>query len=250
LSIKELFDRIMGDVAMGYVEGRATRELGTGALHVLPELKEELSPDAILGDDCVLEIKAKRLLRGILTTGNIRTGEHYIREKIGHGVAQLLNEVKRTKAGKGRGLSRDAIEDVVLCLITPDGLPAFHLAPVRTWVIEAVKEGLRTEYPQVIDEFDALRNFEWLSFDEFDRLTIAVRVGGVSAGRLLRRFRLEAPVPFDPMKGFAPSLRTWLLKRYPEIMHDQWLEDPFIRVFDDCVRRVVGGSIHDPPLPT
>jgi hypothetical protein len=177
---KRLFDEIMGDVAERYVEERVTRALGKGWFKRLAGRKGELSPDALVGEDLAVEIKAQRLLRGILTTGRI-AARHYIGGKHGlaKGVAQLLAEFQRTREGRGRGLGETSIDEATPCLVTPDGFPGFHLAPVRAWVLTEFRRTIETYLREVLPEAQrgTLSRLEWLSFDELDRLCITPRIG-------------------------------------------------------------------------
>ena len=64
-------------------------------------------------------------------------------------------------------------------------------------------------------------------------------MGKVSFGELLRRFRLEAPAPFDPVTDeFAPTIRTWTTNRYPELARDAWLDDAFKEATEDVTSRL------------
>ena len=237
------FDDVFGDVAEEYVRRRVDHELGADRYQPLKPIKGQLSPDGLIGDDCVVEIKGKRLLRGILTTGDLLTGAHYLgRDGLGHGVAQLLSEIVRTREGRGRGVRGDRLDDVVPCLVTPDGLPGFHLEPIRRSVATAFANVIRRDFPSLGSEVSALERFEWLSFDDVDRVAMAARAGGTSFGRLLRRYRLEAPAPFDASTGrFAPTIRTWTINRHPE--SDAWLDD----AFDEAARDWRGRLFKEAP---
>ena len=246
------FDEIFGDTAEAYVRARFEREFGKEGYRRLPEIGDgQLSPDGIAGEDCIVEVKGRRLLRGIITTGNLRAAPYFLggRRGLVKGVAQLLSELGRVRAGRGRGVARDGADDVVLCLVTPDGLPGFHLAPVRNWVLAAIDEVIRREFPELANELEALRRFEWLSFDELDRLCRSGRIAGCSIGRLLRRFRFEAELrdPFDRNSSrFSPSIREWLLGRYPQSNDDPWFEDSFAGVWSDCTKRFFGADVIPP----
>jgi hypothetical protein len=234
------FDPVFGAVAEAYVRRRVDHELGAAHYRPLRPIKGDLSPDGVIGDDCVVEIKGKRLLRGILTTGDLLTGAHYLgKDGLGHGIAQLLSEISRTRSGRGRGLRGDRLDDVVPCLVTPDGLPGFHLEPIRCSVTTAFADVIRRDFPALGSEVPALERFEWLSFDDVDRVAMAARAGNTSFGRLLRRYRLEAPAPFDAKTGkFAPTIRTWTTNRHPELVNDAWLNDAFEEAAQDWTGRL------------
>lgn len=240
----EAFDRVFGDVAEEYVRRRVDCELGASRYRPLKPIKGALSPDGLIADDCVVEIKGKRLLRGILTTGDLLTGAHYLgKDGLGHGVAQLLAEIQRTRAGRGRGLLAERLDDVVPCLITPDGFPGVHLEPIRRWVVGAFAAVIRRDFPALASELGALERFEWLSFDDVDRIAMAARAGSLSFGRVLRRYRLEAPAPFDASTGrFAPTIRTWTTNRHPELANDAWLSGAFDEAARDCADRLFDAS--------
>jgi len=157
------FDQVFGEVAEEYVGRRVVHELGAGHYDRLKQLKGKLSPDGIISDDCVVEIKGKRLLRGILTTGELLAATNYLgKEGLGYGVAQLLAEIGRTRSGRGRGLARERIDGVVPCLVTPDGFPGFHLAPIRRWVTDAFATVIQRDFPDLAGELPALARLEWL----------------------------------------------------------------------------------------
>jgi len=243
------FDEIFGDVTDAYVRERFRRELGDGGYLPLRELGDgQLSPDGLSGDDCVLELKGKRLLRGIITTGVLGAAPYFIGGKrgLGRGVAQLLSELDRTRRGQGRGLDRAKADHAVLCLVTPDGLPGFHLGPVRNWVLRAFSTTIEKDFPELRGELKALARFHWLSFDELDRICRAARIAGCSVGRLLQRFRLETEgkPAFDTQTNrFQPSLRSWLLTRYPASNDDPWFDEAFGEAWRDSTRRLLGVEI-------
>lgn len=249
---QENFNRVFGNVTDAYVRERFRRDLGEGSYVPLPQVRGQLSPDGVTADgDCVFELKGKRLLRGIVTSGDLRAAPGFLggRRGLGRGVAQLLSEIARTRAGHGRGLARNEVDTTVLCLVTPDGLPGFHLAPLRRWVLRAFYDVLREEFPAFLPEIGALERLEWLSFDELDVVVRSARIAGCSVGRLLRRFRLEAPDhPVDARtNALPPTLRGWLLARYPEAHREPWRDEAFARAWDDCTMWMFDRRIHDEP---
>jgi hypothetical protein len=249
---KERFDHIFGDVADAYVRERLRRDLGDGAYRPLPEVRGQLSPDGLLADgDCVFEVKGKRLLRGIATTGDLAAAPGYIggERGLGRGVAQLLAELARTRAGRGRGLDASRVDEAVPCLVTPDGFPGFHFTPVRRGLLALFEATVREHFPDVVTELPSLERFEWLSFDQLDRVSRASRHSGVSMGRVLRRFRLECPArPVDGRtNSLAPDLRDWLYAREPRSNDDEWLSAAFSSAYSDSALRMFGRGL--PPEP-
>lgn len=247
------FDDIFGDIAEEYVSQRVERTLGKHSYVQLPPLgKDGLSPDGfIVNGECVIEIKGKRLPRGVITTGNLAASKHFMDGKRGHGIAQLLAEAKRSRNGGGRGFGRGSIDHEALCLVTPDGLPGIHLAPIRNHVLRLARSFLESKHPDLLSEFNQSNDMiNWLSFEEFDYLCRASNESSQPMGRLLHRYRLELNnrPAFDPKSGrFAPNLRAWLLERYPHSQVDPWLRESMRSVMDECESQLFSGSKPEHP---
>lgn len=243
----EAFDQAFGDATEEYVRLRFERALGSRAYLPLPVLPNELSPDGITADgECVFELKGKRLPRGMITTGQLFAATQFLGKKgLGRGVAQLLAEVQRTRAGRARGLLPERVDDVSLCLVTPEGLPGFHFEPIRQWVVRAFDKIIRTDFPDLISELPALSRLEWLSFDDLDALVLASQASATSIGRLLRRFRLEAPKGWGALesKSLGAPLPLWLRQRQSLIGPDIWLKDSHDAVVYECVTHLFGSAL-------
>jgi len=243
-----LFDDIFGEIAEEYVRQRVERNLGKNAYVKLSPLgANQLSPDGFIdGGECIVEIKGKRLPRGVITTGRLDAGMHFIRGKrgIARGIAQLLSESQRIQNGKSRGMSKDSVR--FLCLITPDGLPGFHLQPIRNYALKLIKKAIVEHWPDLSEHFDYIQNqLEWLSFEEFDYLCRASCEEKCSIGRLLERYHMEISLkhPLDlKTNELAPNLRAWLLARYPNVNIDPWLRASMYSVMDECAAKLFKGA--------
>jgi hypothetical protein len=244
----ERFSQVFGDLAEGYVKLRFERTLGPNHYVALPRLRGDLSPDGYHATgDCVIEVKGRRLPPQVRLTGDIDAVAKFVKGEggIAHGVAQMLSEIQRTRSGRGRGLDRDFLDQMTPCLISPDGLPGFHLQPVRQWVIAAVLDELSTRWPHLATELVAIHRFEWLSFDEFDAFVRASRQSSRPFGFLVRDYRsaVDRLPALDGVAGtFAPAPEPWLRAHNMIPPDDELIDDAFYTLTRECTGSLFASS--------
>jgi hypothetical protein len=236
----ERFSQVFGELAEDYVELRFTHTLGPGHYLPLKRIKGELSPDGFHATgDCVIEIKGRRLPPDVRLTGDIDAVERFIKGEggIAHGVAQMLREIQRTRLGAARGLDRRFLQVATPCLIAPDGLPGFHLSPVRQWVIDAISHEINARWPLLVAELGALYRLEWLSFDEFDAFVLGSKHSGRPFGFLLRDYRSSVskmPSLDTVTNSFAPQPEAWLRSRKMMPQDDDLIDEAFHSLTSQC----------------